>query len=313
MTDALRTPDSAFAAVPDFDFPVRYAEDLPGYEGLRMAWVDAGPDDAGPENSGPDPHRSFLCLHGEPSWSFLYRRMIPHFLATGARVVAPDLFGFGRSDKPVDQASYGFTFHRDALLALVERLDLNNITLVVQDWGGLLGLTLPVDTRFATRLERLIVMNTALGTGTDPGEGFAAWKNYALSTPDLPIGALIARGTPHLTPAEIAAYDAPFPTPAYKAGAQIFPALVPVTPDMEGADISRAAATFWSNDWHGPTFMAVGDADPVLGPPAMAALRRVINGCPEPLMIAGGGHFVQEWGDVIAPAALAHFRAVDAG
>ena len=295
---ALRTPDEAFAAVPDFDFPVAYVDDLPGYAGLRMARVDAGP---------PDAERTFLCLHGEPSWSFLYRRMIPHFLATGARVVAPDLFGFGRSDKPAEQSDYSFTFHRNALLALAERLDLGNITLVVQDWGGLLGLTLPVDPAFRQRLSRLIVMNTAIAVGTPPGPGFEMWKAYALSTPDLPVGAIIARGTPHLTPAEIAAYDAPYPGPEYKAGAQIFPALVPVSPDMEGADISRAAAAFWSTEWDGPSFMAIGMADPVLGPPAMMQLNALIRGCPPPLEIEGGGHFVQEWGDEIAPAALRHF------
>jgi haloalkane dehalogenase len=189
--EALRTPDHRFADIPDFDYPVGYVDDLPGYEALRIAYVDAGPKDA---------ERSFLCLHGEPSWSFLYRRMIPVFLESGARVIAPDLLGFGRSDKPVKQSDYGFDFHRSYLLALVERLDLKNITLVVQDWGGLLGLTLPVDPGFRKRLDRLIVMNTGLGTGSAPGEGFLAWKNYALNTPDLPIGALIARGTPHLSP-----------------------------------------------------------------------------------------------------------------
>ena len=298
MIEALRTPDESFAAIPDFDFPVRYVDDLPGYEGLRGAYVDAGPADA---------DRVFLCLHGEPSWSFLYRRMIPVFLDSGARVVCPDLLGFGRSDKPVRQEDYSFDLHRNYLLALVERLDLRHVTLVVQDWGGLLGLTLPVDTGFAGRLDRLIVMNTGIGTGASPGPGFMAWKAYALATPDLPIGALIARGTPHLTPAEIAAYDAPYPDARYKAGAQIFPALVPVEPDMPGAETGRAAVDFWSNRWTGPSFMAVGDADPVLGPAQMEALRRNIRGCPEPMMIAGGGHFVQEWGEPIARAALQAF------
>ncbi len=196
MIKALRTPDERFANLPDFDFPVEYVDDLLGYQELRIAYVDAGPKDA---------EHTFLCLHGEPSWSFLYRRMIPVFLETGARVVVPDLLGFGRSDKPVKQSDYSFIFHRNYLLALVERLDLKNITLVVQDWGGLLGLTLPVDANFKPRLERLLVMNTGLGLGRGMTEGFKAWKDYALSTPDLPIGALIARGTPHLTPAEIAA------------------------------------------------------------------------------------------------------------
>ena len=209
MIEALRTPDDRFSDLPDFAFPVRYVDDLPGYEGLRGAFVDAGPADA---------ERTFLCLHGEPSWSFLYRRMIPVFVETGARVVAPDLIGFGRSDKPVREEEYGFDFHRDWLLALVERLDLTRITLVVQDWGGLLGLTLPVDPGFAERCERLIVMNTALAVGASPGPGFEAWKEYALSTHDLPVGDIIARGTPHLSAAEKAAYDAPFPDARYKAG-----------------------------------------------------------------------------------------------
>ncbi len=298
MIEAKRTPDECFKDVPDFDFPVRYVDDLPGYEGLRGAYIDAGPTDA---------DRVFLCQHGEPSWSFLYRRMIPVFLETGARVICPDFLGFGRSDKPVRQEDYSFDFHRNWLIALVERLDLQNITLVVQDWGGLIGLTLPVAPGFDERIKRLIVMNTGIGTGASPGPGFMMWKQYALSTPDLPIGALIARGTPHLTPAEIAAYDAPYPDASYKAGAQIFPALVPVEPDMPGAAIGREAVKFWSERWTGPSFMAVGDADPVLGPAQMEALRHQIRGCPPPMMIAGGGHFVQEWGEPIARAAIAAF------
>ncbi|WP_438730106.1 haloalkane dehalogenase [Parasphingorhabdus sp. DH2-15] len=295
---ALRTPDERFANIPDFDYPVGYVDDLPGYEGLRIAYVEAGAKDA---------DRTFLCLHGEPSWSFLYRRMIPVFLESGARVIAPDLLGFGRSDKPAEQSDYSFHFHRDYLLALVERLDLKNITLVVQDWGGLLGLTLPVDEKFRARFSRLIVMNTGLGLGRGMTEGFKAWKNYALSTPDLPIAELIARGTPHLTPEEIAAYDAPFPDASYKAGAQVFPALVPVEADMEGVDVSKQAAAYWSKDFTGDSFMAIGEADPVLGKEAMLGLHKFITGCPEPMMIADGGHFVQEWGEPIARAALKHF------
>ena len=298
MIEALRTPDDRFANLPGFPWAPHYVDDLPGYEGLRAAYIDEGPRDA---------DRTFLCLHGEPSWSYLYRRMIPVLLESSARVVAPDFFGFGRSDKPVKQSDYSFDFHRNYLLALVERLDLKHLTLVVQDWGGLIGLTLPIVPEFAARLDRLIVMNTGIGTGQSAGPGFMAWKNYALSTPDLPIGALIARGTPHLTPEEIAAYDAPYPDASYKAGAQIFPALVPIEPDMAGADYGRAASTWWSTEWNGPTFMAVGDADPVLGPPQMAVLRKQIKGCPEPMIIAGGGHFVQEWGEEIARAALESF------
>lgn len=295
---ALRTPEERFDNLPDFDYPVGYVDDLPGYEGLRVAYVDAGPKDA---------EHTFLCLHGEPSWSFLYRRMIPVFLESGARVIAPDLLGFGRSDKPAQQSDYSFHFHRNYLVELVKRLDLKNITLVCQDWGGLLGLTLPVDADLKPRFERLIVMNTALGLGTGVTDGFKAWKEYAMSTPNLPIGELIARGTPHLTQAEIAAYDAPYPAPEYKAGAQMFPALVPVEPDMEGVEVSKQAAAYWSGEFSGKSFMAIGAADVVLGVEPMMGLRKLINQCPEPMIVEDGGHFVQEWGEPIARAALQSF------
>ncbi|MEI6441016.1 MAG: haloalkane dehalogenase [Alphaproteobacteria bacterium] len=296
---ALRTPDDRFTDLPDFPFVPHYVDDLPGYEGLRMAYVDEGQGD-----------RTFLCLHGEPSWSFLYRRMIPHFLASGARVVAPDLFGFGRSDKPVDDAVYGFHFHRKALLALVERLNLTNITLVVQDWGGLIGLTLPVDAAFAARLSRLLVMNTCLAIGASPSDGFLAWRAYAKANPDLAVGALMGRGTPHLTPQEIAAYDSPFPDITYKAGARAFPERVMTDPGMEGIEESLKAFDFWSDTWTGQSFMAVGAADMVLGVPVMDILRSQIRGCPEPMIIPDGGHFVQEWGGPIAEAALKAFGDV---
>lgn len=294
----IRTADERFENIPDFDYPVFYADDLPGYAPMRAAWIDTGKGHS---------DETFLCLHGEPSWSFLYRRMIPVFLEAGGRVVAPDLFGFGRSDKPLKQSDYSFDFHRNMLLELVKRLDLQNITLVVQDWGGLLGLTLPVDGDFRGRFSRLIVMNTGLGLGKSPGQGFLAWRDYSANTPDLPIGGLIARGTPHLTEAEIAAYDAPFPSPEYKAGAQIFPALVPIEPDMEGVEVSKKAAKYWSEDFDGKSFMAIGKADPVLGLKPMLALHRMIRNCPEPMVIEEGGHFLQEWGEDIARAALRHF------
>lgn len=215
--EALRTPDERFAKLPDFAYPPQYVDDLLGYEGLRAAYVDTGPRNA---------QHVCLCLHGEPSWSFLYRRMIPVFVARGCRVVAPDFYGFGRSDKPVQDADYSFHFHRNFVLRLVERLNLERITLVVQDWGGLIGLTLPIDAGFRPRLTRAIVMNTGLAVGTAPSPGFVAWRAYAASHPDLAVGPLIKRGTPHLTDAEVAAYDAPFPDVRYKAGVRAFPQLV---------------------------------------------------------------------------------------
>jgi pimeloyl-ACP methyl ester carboxylesterase len=234
--------------------------------------------------------------------------MIPVFLETGARVVAPDFFGFGRSDKPVRDADYSFHFHRNFLIALIQRLDLRRITLVVQDWGGLLGLTLPVDPDVRSRISRLLVMNTTLAVGALPSEGFRAWRAYVAANPDLPVGALLGRGAPHLTPAEIAAYDAPFPDQAYKAGVRAFPALVMTEPGMAGVAESLAARDFWSSAWSGPTFMAYGASDPVLGGPVMEALRRDIRGCPEPMIVPEGGHFVQEWGEPIARAAIRAFE-----
>ena len=293
--EALRTPDERFACLPGYAFEPYYIDDLAGYEGLRLHHLDEGA--AG--------RQVFLCLHGEPTWAYLYRKMIPVFVAAGHRAVAPDFFGFGRSDKPVDDDIYTFGFHRRMLLAFIERLDLRNITLVVQDWGGLLGLTLPME--MPARFSRLLVMNTTLAVGQTPGAGFDGWKAYVKANPDLIVGALMKRSTPILSDAEAAAYDAPFPDERYKAGVRRFPELVMVSPDMEGADVSRRAAAWLSQEWNGKTFMAVGMKDPVLGPPVMAALRQTIRGCPAPLEIAEGGHFVQEWGDEIARAALTVF------
>jgi haloalkane dehalogenase len=293
----LRTPDDRFALLPFFPYAPRYVDDLPGYPGLRMHHVDEGPRDA---------REVFLCLHGEPTWSYLYRKMIPVFAGIGARVVAPDLFGFGRSDKPVEDAVYTYSFHRDSLLRFVERLDLRNVTLVCQDWGGILGLSLPMD--MPDRFARLVVMNTALPTGARVSDGFAAWKTFAGSYHDVPVAGLIALSSPGaLNPYDAAAYDAPFPDANYKAGVRRFPQLVPVTPDMEGAAHGVRARRFLAEEWRGESFMAIGLRDPVLGKPVMEELRGTIRGCGSPLEIPEAGHFVQEWGEQVATAALAAF------
>lgn len=179
--EALRTPDERFDVLPEFPYEARYVDDLPGYESLRLAYVDTGP-------AGAD--SAFLCLHGEPSWGYLYRKMIPVFAAAGHRVVVPDMFGFGRSDKPVDDAVYTFDFHRESLMRFIERLDLHGITLVCQDWGGLLGLTLPMD--MTGRFERLLVMNTAIPIGEPISDGFTWWKMFAGMVPEIPVAGLIA-------------------------------------------------------------------------------------------------------------------------
>lgn len=292
----LRTPDERFADLPDYDFAPHYRDDLPGYEGLRVHYLDEGPRDA---------EVTFLCLHGQPTWSYLYRKMIPIFAAAGHRVIAPDLLGFGRSDKPEDEATYTFAFHRGMLCALIEALALRNVVLVCQDWGGILGLTIPPE--MPERFTRLLVMNTTIPVGEPVSEGFDRWRLYNRSQPDLDVAALMRRSQGDMTEAEAAAYAAPFPDARYKAGVRRFPELVMTDPGMAGVSEAQRATAWWRSEWSGPTFMAVGMADPVLGPDVMAPLRAIIRGCPAPLEVPDGGHFVQEKGAGIAAAALAAF------
>jgi haloalkane dehalogenase len=295
--ECLRTPDERFGILPGLPYLPRYVEDLAGYESLRLAYLDEGPADA---------ETVFLCLHGEPTWSYLYRKMIPVFVAAGHRVVAPDLFGFGRSDKPVDDAVYTFDFHRASLLRLVERLDLRGIALVCQDWGGLLGLTLPMD--LPARFTRLLVMNTTIPVGAPISGGFTRWKGFAAAVPEIPVAGLIATDARDAMNAlDALAYDAPFPDDRYKAGVRRFPQIVPVEPAMDGVQHGQRARKFWSNDWNGESFMAIGMRDDVLGGPVMNELRSLIRGCPAPMEIAEAGHFVQEYGEPIARRALEHF------
>ena len=232
--EVLRTPDERFSVLPGFPYTPRYLDDLPGYESLRMAYVDEG---------SPDAKTVFLCLHGEPTWSYLYRKMIPVFVAAGHRVVAPDFYGFGRSDKPVEDEVYTFDFHRESLLRFVERLDLRNIALVCQDWGGLIGLTLPMD--LPDRFTRLLVMNTAIPIGEPLSEGFAGWKTFAAMVPEIPTAGLIVSDAREATnPMDAVAYDAPFPDVRYTAGVRRFPQIVPVEPGMDGAEHGLRARKF---------------------------------------------------------------------
>ena len=287
----MRTPDERFAGLPDWPYAARYLS----HDGFRVHTIDEG---------APDAHITALCLHGNPTWSYLYRHMLPVFTAADLRVVAPDLIGFGRSDKPSEESVHTWELHRGMLLALVERLDLRNILLVVQDWGGLFGLTLPL--AMPERFTRLLVMNTAIATG-EIGEGFRQWRAYSNAQPDLPVGKLMRRGKPDMSRAEADAYDAPFPDAGHKAALRAFPNLVPDVEDAPGAALGREAAAFWRERWTGESFMAVGMKDPVLGPPVMNRLARMIRGCPPPMEVPEAGHFIQEWGAPIARAALKHF------
>ncbi len=293
--ELLRTPEERFAQLPGFPYSAHYVDDLPGYEGTRIHYLD----------EGEAHHGVALCLHGNPTWSYLYRKMIPVFLASGLRVVAPDLIGLGRSDKPVDAAVHTFGWHRDSLLRFIERLDLQNVLLVVQDWGGILGLTLPLD--LPGRITRLLVMNTALATGAAPTPGFVAWRDYSNRNPDLGIGKLLARSCPGLSATEASAYDAPFPDARFKAAPRAFPNIVPDHPEAEGAALSRRALAWWSEQWSGQSFMAIGLQDPVLGESLMLALQKRIRGCPPPLGVAAGGHFLPEEGEQVARAAMESF------
>ncbi len=295
MFEAARTDDDRFTDLPDWPYQPHYLEDLPGYEGLRMHYVDEGP------KSG----EMFLCLHGEPTWAYLFRRMIPSFLGSGARVVAPDFYGFGRSDKPVSDDVYTWGFHRGSLTGLIERLDLTDMTLVVQDWGGNLGLSLGAD--MADRISGLLIMNTTFAVGGTPTQGFLDWRDFVARTPDLDVGRLMKQTCPHLSDDEVRAYDAPFPDITYKAGVRRFPAIVPTDPEAEGVEISKRALRWWANEFEGRSFMAVGATDPILAS-VMPWMRDRIKDCPEPLVLEDAGHFVQEWGEEVAVAALAHWK-----
>lgn len=294
--EALRTPDERFSLLPGFPYEPHYTDTLEGYEGLRMAFIDEGPKDA---------QYTFLCLHGEPSWSYLYRKMIPVFLEGGHRAVAPDLFGFGRSDKPVNDADYTFHFHRSSLMRLIEQLDLTNIILTCQDWGGILGLTIPMDMQ--DRFAGALVMNTGLPVGAPPSDGFMFWKNFCASAEEIPAGSLIIGDAQNTNLFDCVAYDAPFPDNSYKAGVRRFPQLVPVEPGMDGVAECERARAFYQNDWQGMSFVAVGLRDIVLGEDVMTEIHSLFKNAPPLMKVPEGGHFVQEHGEEIAKAALAHF------
>ena len=297
--DALRTPDACFADLPGYPWPVNYLSDLPALAGLRMHYLDVGPADA---------HTTYLCLHGNPAWSYLYRKMIPAFAIAGHRVVAPDLIGFGKSDKPKKDSFHTFDFHRRVLLEFVERMNLRNVVLVVQDWGGILGLTLPMDA--PQRYRGLLLMNTTLATGALPlSGGFVAWRDWCAKDPEFDVGRLFARGNPHMTAPEWQAYNAPFPDRGHRAALRAFPPMVPEFADSPGAEVSRRAEEFWTSRWSGQSLMAIGQQDPVLGEPVMRALQAQIRGCSEVMVLPEAGHFVQEHGERIAERALAFFHA----
>jgi haloalkane dehalogenase len=286
--EARRTPDERFEGLPGFPFEPHYVEVEAddGSGGLRLHHLDEGPSDA-PE--------TVLLLHGEPSWSFLYRHMIPVLADAGHRCIAPDLIGFGRSDKPVDRDDYTYQRHVDWLRdAVFDQLDLTGLTLVCQDWGGLLGLRLVAE--HPERFRRVVVANTFLPTGErHPGEGFLRWRRFSQEVDDFAVGFIVSGGcATTLAPEVVAAYDAPFPDESYKAGARQFPLLVPIsTDDPASAANQRAWETLRRFDR--PFLCAFSDQDPVTGGADRVFLDEVPGTRGQPhTTITGGGHFLQE-------------------
>lgn len=275
----IRTPDERFDNLPDFQFAPRYVE----INGLRVHYVDEGKGE------------TILCLHGEPTWSFLYRKMIP-ILSAKYRVIAMDFVGFGRSDKFTERDEYSFQMHTDTLQGFIDALALDQITAVMQDWGGLIGLRLASE--MPQRFARLVIMNTGLPAGGGQmTEGFMRWRQFVESTPDLPVGQIVRGGMAHgdkITPEVIAAYEAPFPDASYKAGAVAWPLLVPIHPDDPGvAEMQRAREIF--STWNKPVLVMFSDGDPITrgGDIFFRELIPTAKDQPE-IVIKDAGHFLQE-------------------
>lgn len=280
----LRTPDERFAGLAEFPFGPRYAEAVDAADGtlLRIAYLDEGPSDAAP----------VLLMHGEPSWSYLYRKIIPPLAAAGHRVVAPDLIGFGRSDKPAKRDDYTYERHVAWMSQWLLGLDLSEVTMFCQDWGGLIGLRLVA--AFPERFAGAVVANTGLPTGTGMTDGFRSWLAFSQSVPQMPIGMIVAGGTARpLTPEEIAAYDAPFPDERYKEGARQFPKLVPVTPEHGSVEQNKSAWTALER-FDKPLITAFSDKDAVTRGGEAAFQARVPGARGQPHVTLHGGHFIQE-------------------
>jgi len=281
----LRTPDDRFHNLPGYPFEPNYVEVSDGDGGnLRIHYVDEGPKKADP----------VLLMHGEPSWSYLYRKMIPIILDAGNRAVAPDLVGFGRSDKPAERSQYTYQSHVDWMQAWLDKMGLNEITLVCQDWGGLIGLRLVANN--PDRFARVVVANTGLPTGDiSITDAFLTWRKFSLEVPDFDIGAIITMGCQKPLPQDVAAaYNAPFPDDTYKEGARIFPSLVPIEPNDPASPANRKAWEALSR-FDKPFLTAFSDGDQITHGGERIFQKRVPGAKGQPhTTIKGGGHFLQE-------------------
>jgi len=288
--DVFRTPDERFQALPGYEFEPHYVE----VDGLRLHYVDEG------DRNGPGP---VVCFHGEPTWAYLYRKMIGPLVAAGHRVVCPDYAGFGRSDKPTDRGWYSYDRHCELVGKALAELDLSDVTVVVQDWGGPIGLRWAVEN--PDRVGALVILNTGIFTGR-VSKGFLAWRDFAEKNPDLPVGFVIQGATTTELPDDVlAGYEAPFPSPESKAGAAQFPLLVPTSDDGPGAREMREVAGALEK-WEKPTLVAFSDSDPVF--PYPRAGERFVDWIPtvsEQVKIEGAAHFLQEdRGELIAEEIL---------
>lgn len=281
--DVLRTPDERFEDLPDWPYAPRYHEVTDADStALRIHYVDEGPRDGA----------LVLVMHGEPSWAYLYRHIIAGLVAKGRRVIAPDLIGFGRSDKPAKRTDYTYARHVDWMSQWLTGLDLKDITLFCQDWGGLIGLRLVA--AFPERFAGLVVANTGLPQGAGMTDGFKAWLALSQSVPEMPIGMLLNGASQReLSPAEIAAYDAPYPDESYKEGARQFPTLVPVTPEHAQVAENKAAWAVLAR-FEKPVITAFSDGDPITRGGEAPFQERVPGAKGQPHVTLPGGHFLQE-------------------
>lgn len=296
MTEILRTPDERFAAIPDYPFTPHYLD----IEGLRIHYVDEGPRQG----------RPVVLFHGEPTWSFLYRKIIPPLVAAGYRAIAPDYPGFGKSDKPTDPAFYTYDRHVALMARLLDSLSISNATAVVQDWGGPIGIRLAVEN--PAWFNRMSILNTGLFSGRQPGPGFMQWREFVERNPDLPVGFIMARSAVTSWSSQVlAGYEAPYPDAAFKVGAHRFPLIVPIAEDHPGAHEMRATRQAMAK-WEHPTQVLFATEDPIFSVAVGERWVERVPGARRLELIENAGHFLQEdQGEEVAARLVAFLKETD--